>query len=306
MENKQVFLFCFAIVAVLLSYLGGTNSRMNKIKGSWKSEDGSLYLTFSNKKVIWCKKGKLVVFNARYFNSAFKLKNWMVTYGREIKYKYRLENSKLYLREGASKEYILSRIERPPRKCLIIPLKLGKKVQLTQSQSDKIKLQLKKRGEADQAVRTNLQKAVKSKEVDRSNSNWLIRLVRKIGWIDVKRFGEEASKNAFLIVQHSRNVRLMLAVLPEIEKDVKAGLMDPQSFSLLYDRTKLYLAQKQRYGTQIITTATGKRVIPAVESKDKIDDYRSAIGLFPLSLYLQILKRVTGMQESEEIEILEE
>lgn len=303
MKKCKFFIFiilCFS----LLSFIRA-NIKIKKIEGSWKTQDGLIYIKFSNNKCIWCESGKIVVYNIGYINRAFKLKNWMVTYGKEIKYKYRLRGSKLHIVGEDSKKYILSRIEQIPEKCDVTPLKLGKKKKLAKSYIQKIISQLKKRAEEDQSVRTDPQKAMKFQEVDKSNTRWLSKLVRRIGWIDAQRFGKEATNNAFLIVQHSKNIKLMLAVLPEIEKDAKAGLIDPQPFSLLYDRTKLYLGEKQRYGTQIITTPGGKRVIPAVESKDKIEKFRSEINLFPFSIYLAILKKAFGLNENEEIEILE-
>ena len=58
--------------------------------------------------------------------------------------------------------------------------------------------------------------------VDADNTAWLREQMRELGWIDASRFGPDASFAAFLIVQHSQDLPLMLAALPEIEADVRA------------------------------------------------------------------------------------
>ena len=60
--------------------------------------------------------------------------------------------------------------------------------------------------------------------------------MKEHGWIDAGRFGSAASKAACVIVQHSGDVSMMMAALPEIEKDVKARQLDGQAFALLNDR----------------------------------------------------------------------
>ena len=130
--------------------------------------------------------------------------------------------------------------------------------------------------------------------VDAENTKYLRTLVQDLGWIDAKRFGRRTATDAFLIVQHSGDLRLMQGALPEIEKDMKAGIGDPQDYALLYDRLKLNLGERQRYGSQIGQNAKGESVVLPLEDKAKVEEFRKAIGLFPLSQYLEIWKQQTG------------
>jgi len=132
--------------------------------------------------------------------------------------------------------------------------------------------------------------------VDADNTAWLVKEVRELGWIDAQRFGRSASNTAFLIVQHSGDLPLMLAALPEIEKDLKSGVGDPQDFALLYDRLQLRLGNKQRYGTQIGMNEKGEPIVLPLEDHAHVEKLRKDLGLFPLTQYLAIMKQQTGKE----------
>jgi hypothetical protein len=133
--------------------------------------------------------------------------------------------------------------------------------------------------------------------VDADNTARLRELVRDVGWIDVDRFGPEASDAAFLIVQHSGNLALMLAALPRIELDVRRKLLDAQAYALLYDRVQVMLGEKQRFGTQLGHAADGSYVVMPLEDRARVDDFRREIGLFPLKQYLEFLQEHTPMKD---------
>ncbi len=124
--------------------------------------------------------------------------------------------------------------------------------------------------------------------VDADNTKYLIELVREVGWIDVERFGAPAAGNAFLIVQHSGNLPLMLAALPPIEKDVKAKRLDAQQYALLFDRVRVMLGERQRYGTQLGSNPQGELVVIPLESRERVDELRKELGLFPLGDYFKL------------------
>jgi hypothetical protein len=176
------------------------------------------------------------------------------------------------------------------------PLKLGATKTLPDAKVKEIQQELAKRIVEDQAVRTKAERQQDMGSVDADNTKFLKSLVQDLGWIDAKRFGKTTATNAFLIVQHSGDLRLMQAALPEIEKDMKAGIGDPQDYALLYDRLKLRLGERQRYGSQIGQNAKGEPVVLPLEDKSKVEEFRKAIGLFPLSQYLEIMKQQTGKE----------
>jgi len=87
----------------------------------------------------------------------------------------------------------------------------------------------------------------------------------------------------------------MLAALPEIEKDMKAGKMnDGQTYALLYDRTKIFSGQKQRYGTQISTADDGTPIVDPLEDRKNVDQLRKEIGMPPLAEYLLSFEKSAG------------
>jgi len=174
------------------------------------------------------------------------------------------------------------------------PLKLGTPKSLPEAKVKGIQDELARRIVEDQAVRTHPDRRGDMASVDADNTKYLRALVVDLGWIDAKRFGRPSATNAFLIVQHSGDLRLMQGALPEIEKDMKAGIGDPQDYALLYDRLKLNLGERQRYGSQIGQNSKGESVVLPLEDKSRVEEFRKAIGLFPLAQYLAIWQQQTG------------
>ena len=152
--------------------------------------------------------------------------------------------------------------------------------------------ELQKRLKNDQAVRRNAGSRPANSKTDRENTAWVKKTTRHWGWIDASRFGAEAADAAFVLVQHSGDVELMTAALPEIEKDTKAGrLSDGQSYALLYDRLQIVRGGKQRYGSQIVENAEGTMVVSPLEDRAKVDEYRLEMGMEPLAKYLALFMR---------------
>jgi hypothetical protein len=195
------------------------------------------------------------------------------------------------------------------------PWALGQRDKVPGDKTKAIQKELERRLKLDQDVRKKMMDpAMRAKikteadarafqeeaaKIDRDNTRYLKSLVGEIGWIDAERFGANTANAAFLIVQHSGDLRLMMAALPEIEKDLKAKRIDGQGYALLYDRLKLRLGEKQRYGTQVDIDPSGKGtvVVLPLENRAKVDEFRKEIGMFPLSRYLDMIKQMTGAKE---------
>jgi hypothetical protein len=79
---------------------------------------------------------------------------------------------------------------------------------------------------------------------DSDNTMYLRNLLPVTGWIDVKRFGVEASVAACILVQHSSDIRLMLSVIGEIEKDRDFERIN-QIYPLMKYRVRLFLGAEQ-------------------------------------------------------------
>lgn len=124
------------------------------------------------------------------------------------------------------------------------------------------------------------------RDVDADNTAYLLQLVAEVGWIDAARFGEAAADAAWLIVQHTPDLAFkwtVLQVLEEQRREMGAG--DPE-FALLWDRTRLWLGEKQRYGSQIFYGPEGMFLAP-LEDPAGVDERRAQLGLEPLEEYLE-------------------
>lgn len=133
----------------------------------------------------------------------------------------------------------------------------------------------------------------KMTEVDTDNTAWLTELVAEVGWIDSQRFSDEAAEVAFLIVQHSGDLRLMAAALPAIEADVEASGANGGRYALLFDRFRMWRAERQRYGSQLGFGADGMFLYP-LEDPASVDERRAEVGLEPLAAYLERFRERNG------------
>jgi hypothetical protein len=224
-----------------------------------------------------------------------KGKVFIVVEGQRQELHLSLKEGKLTVKQQDNTE-TYKKLATVPPELDFSPLKLGTVKPLPADKVKAVQAELAKRIEEDQAVRKDPARQKDMAAVDGDNTTWLRALVLDVGWIDVKRFGRETASKAFLIVQHSGDLRLMQGALPEIEKDMRAGVGDPQDYALLYDRLKLKLGERQRYGSQFGQNDKGETVIFPLEDKAKVEEFRKAIGLFPLSQYIAIIKQQTGKQ----------
>lgn len=126
--------------------------------------------------------------------------------------------------------------------------------------------------------------------VDEDNLEFLVGIVEELGWIDAERFGREAANAAFLIVQHSSDLRLMCSALPRIEADVRAGRLGGQAYALLFDRYQLDIGFQQRYGSQIGRSERFGSVLMPCEDIEHIDERRAELGMGPLAQYLNLFR----------------
>jgi hypothetical protein len=165
------------------------------------------------------------------------------------------------------------------------PLEVPKPEPLPPERVAAVRNELGPRLDRDQAVRQEPIDAQEMMRVDADNTAYLKELVREVGWIDPARFGEEAANAAFLIVQHSGDLPLMLAALPHLREQGRL-----QEYALLYDRLQIRTGGEQRYGSQIGWTADGAKGLLPIETLKGIDARRQEMGLRPLDEYLALFE----------------
>lgn len=143
-----------------------------------------------------------------------------------------------------------------------------------------LRAELERRREVDQAVRRGSFDELDWEEmrrIDEENTAWIRELVTEVGWIDRERFGDLAAGAAWLFVQHSGDVPLMMGALPRVKEHGSPG-----HYALLYDRLTLRLGGEQRYGSQLQRTPEGTWALAPIETLEGIDELRASMGLSTL------------------------
>jgi hypothetical protein len=131
--------------------------------------------------------------------------------------------------------------------------------------------------------------AAQMQPIDQANQQALLALVPPEGWFPISRYGQEAAKAAFLIVQHGDQT-LWRRFLPSIERMARTGEAEGAAYALMYDRLALSEGRPQRFGSQM--DCRGGRHVPAepLEDPKAIDDRRTAFGLKPYAEYLKLFE----------------
>jgi len=266
--------------------------------GCWKLDgEKSVHLAFENERVRMLAEDHLVHYFARYEEGRVVL--W--SSGRRDVWKTAVERDVLTLDFGAGTARY-RRVPEEPDALQVRPLAFGASAALPPERLAALQKDLRRRKDEDQAVRKDPRRSADMPKVDEENTAFLKKLVGEVGWIDPTRFGREAADAAFLIVQHSGDLPLMAASLPEIEKGVMTGALDAQKFALLHDRLALALGRKQRYGTQLGQGPDEKLVVLPIEDRAHVEKRREALGLRPLSEYLDYFKKDNGGKIPEFLE----
>ena len=114
--------------------------------------------------------------------------------------------------------------------------------------------------------------------IDKRLLDELLTMVPEEGWFLKSVYGEQASKAAFLIIQHS-DVENWRRFVPILEPLVARGEVEGQSYGLMYDRLAVNEGRPQRYGTQMACKG-GKWVIDRenLEDPENADARRAAMG----------------------------
>ena len=120
--------------------------------------------------------------------------------------------------------------------------------------------------------------------IDEANQKAVLEMLPPEGWFTISRYGKEASRAAFLIVQHG-NVELWRRFVPVLEPLAAMGEVEGSHFALMYDRLETMEGRKQRYGSQMSCKA-GKWVPAPIEAPEELDARRAKFGMEPYAGYL--------------------
>lgn len=123
--------------------------------------------------------------------------------------------------------------------------------------------------------------------IDTANQEALLAMLPPEGWFPISRYGREAAKSAFLIVQHSEPA-LWHRFLPVIEGMVMHGEAEGPAYALMYDRLALKEGRPQRYGSQMSCSDGRYAPTEPLEDRANLDARRAALGLKPYAEYLRM------------------
>ena len=193
--------------------------------------------------------------------------------------------------------------------CFILLLASNIQAQTTKAQSvanPTLRQELLQRVEQDQAIRNELIKKgiehpdesvlARMKVIDAANTERMRAIVRQYGWPGPELVGQDGTDGAFLLVQHA-NLAFQKEMLPLVEKSYKSGKLPGQSYALLLDRVMVGEGKPQVYGTQVKEWKGKEPVLQPIEDEANVDKRRAEVGLFPLSEYRELLKKMYFPQE---------
>jgi len=130
-------------------------------------------------------------------------------------------------------------------------------------------------------------------EVDSYHTSELKKLLKLHPWFTISRFGKEADKNAWLLVQHADHdiafQRQVLVILTEL---YLKGETNPSNYAYLYDRVAssindLSQRKLQRYGTQGKCTGPGLWEPFPIEDPENLDRRRKEVELETEAEYIK-------------------
>jgi hypothetical protein len=133
--------------------------------------------------------------------------------------------------------------------------------------------------------------------IDHANASRLQEIIRERSWPRVDQVGTEVARAAFLVVQHAtHDVDFQKDYLAFLEGEYKSGRGSGQAVALLSDRTRLAEGRAQLYGTQL-SVEDGRLVLKPIEDESRVDERRAALGLVPLSQYLEQVRAAYGLDQ---------
>jgi hypothetical protein len=256
--------------------------------GCWLEQGGTRTLLLGEGRSGWLVDGRPQFSRSSYTTEGATFESW----GRETVFELRIEGEQLHV-VGPDLDLLMERIERVPEALLVSPYELPEDVEVDEGLVSELTLDLLQRRAEDQRVRQDIDTSSSPEEmqrVDADNTEFLRSLIAELGWIDATRFGAPASDAAFLMVQHTSDLRLMRTALPHIERDVRAGLIAGGNYALLFDRLQLNLGYLQRYGSQI-GVQEGVNLLMPCEDIERVDELRAEMGLGPLGEYLDYFRK---------------
>lgn len=130
--------------------------------------------------------------------------------------------------------------------------------------------------------------------VDERNRTRLKEIFAETGFPTRKLVGKDAMYGIFIMIQHSDGDKeWQKSQLPNIEKAVKNGDLEGQSYAYLYDRIKINSGEKQLYGSQFSNVDHIAKSVELAETEDleNLDNRRREMGMMPIEMYKRFMHK---------------
>lgn len=129
-------------------------------------------------------------------------------------------------------------------------------------------------------------------------------IFEEVGFPDYEMVGKDASDGFWLIVQHcDYNPEFQERVVKAMELAVLRGEADGEYLAYLTDRVLVNTGKGQMYGTQVKYKFDLARAYPksSIEAPEGVDARRIAVGLEPLSVYMNSMSELFFMMNEEQL-----
>lgn len=116
-----------------------------------------------------------------------------------------------------------------------------------------------------------------------ANGARLEAIVAAHGWPGRRLVGDEASRAAWLVLQHAiSRPDLQRRGVGWLSEAVAASEVPALELAYLEDRVAFFEGRPQRYGTQSDWDEAGRMSVWTLEDPERVDEWRHAVGLGPL------------------------
>jgi len=153
---------------------------------------------------------------------------------------------------------------------------------------------------ADMALRDRLAQEGKLSEgyheemkaLHNTNAALLSTIIDRIGYPTEDRVGKEAAEAAWLVIQHAiEQPEFMKKCCKLLESAVNENRADPVSLAYLADRIAVFENRLQQYGTQFDWDENGQLSPNPMDSLDKANERRKAIGLNSMEKQTDLMRQ---------------
>ncbi|QQR82822.1 hypothetical protein IPJ70_01785 [Candidatus Campbellbacteria bacterium] len=136
-------------------------------------------------------------------------------------------------------------------------------------------------------------------EVDKNNTERMKEIVEEIGWPTVSKVGADASKDAWLLIQHAdHDIAFQIMCLGLMKREPQ-GEVSLHDIAYLEDRIRIHNKTPQVYGTQF-DQKDGRFVPREIENEEEVNLRRAEMGLPTLEENIEDMYRRYKVEKPKE------